>query len=277
MATFINKKERVYDLKLTSYGHYLLSIGDFKPVYYGFIDNNVIYDGLYSGIQETQNDIQKRIKEDTEYIESLVLFEDVEDTLNSRITQDAADVSYFTVDVTPTMISPREDAFRMESLIGDAYIDGDQTAAAAWKIVALGGTILSSSLEDTKNNIKYPQVNLEMNYLVKIKEDTGEEYTEEELRNSYSQTDTFADNKYILIEKDDAMIYIEELNTEMLTNNFDIEVFEIEPNGLPASSKDLLKEKIFLQRPRKNYGRPHDRRVTRGKQSHRWNLRSTQH
>ena len=41
MAKFLNKKEQVYDLKLTSYGHYLLSVGKFKPVYYEFFDDNI--------------------------------------------------------------------------------------------------------------------------------------------------------------------------------------------------------------------------------------------
>ena len=42
MAKFINKKEQVYDLKLTNYGHYLLSVGKFKPSYYAFLDDNVL-------------------------------------------------------------------------------------------------------------------------------------------------------------------------------------------------------------------------------------------
>ena len=41
---FLDQKEQVIDIKLTSYGHYLLSVGKFKPVYYGFYDNNILYD-----------------------------------------------------------------------------------------------------------------------------------------------------------------------------------------------------------------------------------------
>jgi len=42
MAKFLNKKERVYDLKLTSYGEYLMSVGRYKPHYYAFFDDNSI-------------------------------------------------------------------------------------------------------------------------------------------------------------------------------------------------------------------------------------------
>ena len=44
MAKFLDKKEQVIDFKLTSYGRYLLSIGSFKPSYYAFFDNNIMYD-----------------------------------------------------------------------------------------------------------------------------------------------------------------------------------------------------------------------------------------
>ena len=44
MSKFLNKKEQVIDFKLTNYGNYLLSIGNFKPTYYTFLDDNVVYD-----------------------------------------------------------------------------------------------------------------------------------------------------------------------------------------------------------------------------------------
>ena len=38
MAKFLNKKEQVFDLQLTTYGRYLLSIGKFKPYCYEFFE-----------------------------------------------------------------------------------------------------------------------------------------------------------------------------------------------------------------------------------------------
>ncbi len=43
MAKFLDKKEQVYDLRLSSYGRYLLSIGSFKPVHYAFFDDNILH------------------------------------------------------------------------------------------------------------------------------------------------------------------------------------------------------------------------------------------
>lgn len=63
MATFFNRKEEVIDLQLTRHGRYLMSIGKFKPEFYEFYDDDVIYDSEYAGIEEIQNRAVERIKE----------------------------------------------------------------------------------------------------------------------------------------------------------------------------------------------------------------------
>ena len=61
MAKFINKKEQVFDLQLTQYAKYLMSIGKFKPAFYAFFDDNVLYDKNYatSSATEAQSDVDK--------------------------------------------------------------------------------------------------------------------------------------------------------------------------------------------------------------------------
>ena len=46
---FFNRKEEVLDVELTQYGKYLLSVGKFKPSFYAFFDDDVIYDTQYQG------------------------------------------------------------------------------------------------------------------------------------------------------------------------------------------------------------------------------------
>ena len=73
---FFNRKEEVLDIELTQYGKYLLSIGEFKPAYYAFYDDDVIYDSKYQGLppnpdnaadtagpSENQKNSEDRIKE----------------------------------------------------------------------------------------------------------------------------------------------------------------------------------------------------------------------
>ena len=63
--SFFDKKEEVMDIQLTSYGKELLSKGDFKPMYYAFFDEGIMYDGGRASVTKVQNDVQDRIKNNT--------------------------------------------------------------------------------------------------------------------------------------------------------------------------------------------------------------------
>jgi len=269
MTTFLNKKEQVIDFKLTSYGNYLLSIGNFKPTYYAFFDDNVLYDGAYAGLSgERQNDIHERIKQKTQYLEGMVLFEDVEKlvsegghevpglmaVLESGLGMEHAPPRelFFEADLTPTKVIPRKDNFRFESMIGDAFLDGETQSVPAWKIATLQGDISSSSTADGKNEVSIPQLNIELRYIKRVVE-FEVDVDPESVRALEATTAPFIDNKSIVLEMDDAVIYTEEVNTELLTENFDIEVFEIlsgstiyDSSGDPIYAlKDTYKRKYF--------------------------------
>lgn len=61
--TFFNKKQEVIDVQLTRFGKNLLSRGSFKPVYYQFFDDDIIYSIDRIGAEEHQNDSETRIKD----------------------------------------------------------------------------------------------------------------------------------------------------------------------------------------------------------------------
>ena len=61
--TFLDRKEEVINVELTQYGKYLLSLGKFKPTFYEFFDDDIVYDSKFIGVTETQSSIQTRIKE----------------------------------------------------------------------------------------------------------------------------------------------------------------------------------------------------------------------
>jgi len=253
MAKFLNKKEQVYDLKLTSYGHYLLSIGKFQPAYYAFYDDNVLYDSGYANSAsgsfpgpmsqsvEPQNMIRKRIKEETSYFEGLVLFEEVEDLL-------AAGESgvNFEVDLVPAQIAPRRDIFKYDNAIGNAYLSAlNNQFAPAWKIVALEGVMSSCQFESSGSEIKIPQINIESRYVKK----TGKRdyvFDPEIVGDFTNQTIPYFDNQVIKIEPHNVVIYVEEQNTDLLTENFDIEVFETIVHSVATHASG---SGTFLQNP----------------------------
>ena len=252
MATFLDKKEQVIDLKLTSYGHYLLSIGNFKPAFYSFYDDNVMYDKKYAHptTTENQNNIDSRIKKDTQYIESMVLFRDVEDTLNNgnAVPQEnfGPAMTIFQDLQTPRQRTPAKDIFKLDAPIGDALIEGDTNKAPAWKIVSLQSIIDSVAQTDDTNNSIIPQLNITSTYFKKAVdiEDGVQSVTNgrEDLRSSVNRTPEFIDGKIIILESSDPLYYIEELNTQLLTKNFDIEVFEVLTSSNEGSYEQLQKK-----------------------------------
>ena len=60
--SFFNSKEEVIDIELTPYGKHLLSKGKWKPVYYEFYDDDIVYDSEFSSQTEGQSQINQRIK-----------------------------------------------------------------------------------------------------------------------------------------------------------------------------------------------------------------------
>ena len=278
MAKFLNKKEQVIDFKLTPYGKYLLSIGTLKPTYYALFDDNILYDGGYAGLNENQNTAHERIKEGTPYLESLVLFENVEQPGNytkegeptpqftaedmNRIgstTDPNRDVvayeatlaafeagahdaplaaGYFQKGSFATVLDlPRKDSLKFTSMIGDAYLDGETQAAPSWKIVTLQGEIEESTQKDIENDLEIPQLNIELNYAKKVVP-YSIEVDPTNIRDINDRAAAFINNEMIQLVMDDALIYADEVNTELLTENFEIDVFEIveEFPGAVASS-----------------------------------------
>jgi len=60
---FFNRKEDVMDIELTPLGEILLSQGEFKPTYYAFFDDGIMYDSNFGGITEAVKESKNRIKE----------------------------------------------------------------------------------------------------------------------------------------------------------------------------------------------------------------------
>ena len=275
MAKFLNKKEQVFDIKLTGYGNYLLSIGKFKPAYYEFFDDNVIYDkryAMYTGsiapapeksnvdlmLRENQNEVHKRIKEETVYLESLVLFEEIENNigqLDVYVDDDGTAVlGAYSTDETPTMNNPRIDIFKSNQGIGDAFLEGAPHTAPAWKLVSLQGNISASSVHDSVNLIsKIPQVNVDLKYMKEANYGTDSSlslppnfntYTNinpENIADMTNRTLAFIDGDSIEFKTDHGLIYLDEVNTTLLTENFDIEVFDrtVTPPTHPSASVTL--------------------------------------
>tara|TARA_R100000030_G_scaffold61894_2_gene46818 strand:+ start:1519 stop:2517 length:999 start_codon:yes stop_codon:yes gene_type:complete len=251
MAKFLDKKEQVFDLKLTSYGHYLMSIGKFKPVFYSFYDDNILYDKKYahsaSLFTENQNDIDNRI-DNTQYLESLVLFRDVEETLNNG---EGASDWYDQTEITARQQVPTKDVFRLDTPLGDALIEGDTNKAPAWKVVSLQSVITSIDEVDSPNDSRIPQLNIDAVYVKKVRE--NQEATNR-MSSELTRTSTFEDSRIIVLEEKDPLYYIEEVNTQLLTKNFEIEIFQVLTSSNLGNYEQLERKYFKTQIPQVQNG-----------------------
>ena len=162
--------------------------------------------------------------------------------------EDDPAVSLFDLDIHPQMYLPKPEILSFESSIGDAKFEGDNTQAApAWKIVSCQGEMSNIRVKDTTDynftesdsdqeltEFNVPQIDVNAYYTLLISSDS-EILEEETISDFISETRPFAGGNTIKLVRDDIMIYGEEVNTELLTENFDIEVFEIVNEGVSDS------------------------------------------
>ena len=101
----------------------------------------------------------------------------------------------------------------------------------------------STSAEFDNEIIEFniPQIDVKANYTLEISQPSG--VLAEEIPSDFvSETEQFVDGTTIKLIRNDVMVYAEELNTQLLTENFDVEVFEmIEDAGIVE-----LKRKYFV-------------------------------
>jgi hypothetical protein len=60
---FFDSKQEVIDIRLTQFGKRLLAKGAFKPVFYQFFDDDILYNSEKAGFSEEQNSAEDRILE----------------------------------------------------------------------------------------------------------------------------------------------------------------------------------------------------------------------
>ena len=236
--TFFNRKEEVIDIELTQYGKHLLSKGRFKPYYYAFFDDDIIYDHKYAGITEVQNDIEGRIKETprlkTQYIYRGIETEiarNLQDIRTLAVNNDSLDRNLPTLNA----IQPTADRHYANSIpLGNAQIGNRK--APTWKVSFLKGELSGSVIIQTGSmqpSLNIPQLNTEIFFETFVKDSSqsievldGEETGLVDGRHGIS--DAFEDGTFIDLAERSVILEVEEVNGQQLNNEFEIEIFKVE-------------------------------------------------
>tara|TARA_Y100000114_G_C11757916_1_gene327922 strand:- start:1967 stop:2812 length:846 start_codon:yes stop_codon:yes gene_type:complete len=248
--TFFNKKQDVIDIKLTQFGKNLLARGFFKPFYYRFFDDDILYNSSCAGFQEEQNDSEKRIlnsqRPRTQHTSVSVeeLFDLQENLINSGSIK------------TFMEIKRRQDPFISEKLLKyplqDTIVNNSSSPIFNVTLLDVTASNHESALKVKGVTLPVPQLNLTSSYtLVRdIRREIEESKIPIEIRNGYNYLDItgnkidFLDKSCLYVEKNDVVIHLEEMNTYDLNENFEIEFYEIEDSGDEEFLIRLSKEQI---------------------------------
>ena len=236
---FLDKKEDVLDIELTQYGKFLLSQGRFKPTLYAFFDDDILYDGEYGGLTETQSNIEYRIKNQTPSQGIQYVYAGVETTvteankiIRSQLKKQGGEPAYLYSDSEEAehgkekILPLPENSYATFSPIGTC--DLATTKSPAWLIRTMDGNLTGSveMVTGSHSSDIIPQLSASLEYDIVHKSKLSE--NDKFLR---EQRVILEDGTVIVVNKDPFLLQIEELNTTCTNENFDVEVFVLEGTG----------------------------------------------
>jgi hypothetical protein len=250
--TFFNPKEEVLDIQLTQYGRHLLSKGKMKPVYYAFFDEGVIYDSTHGGFEESKNDAEGRIQEETPSLKPRHCFTGRDEFLFDGIgdTEDREELGiYEKLHIlteplgTSDLNSTKSPFFSMNFLKGEleSSIEYQTGSIRTEKTGSQSATYTSYS----QQLLKIPQLEVDIEYKIAVSDplDRGIRF---EIDENLSTGRTYANDMAVYIGAEEILILAEEGNTTCDRENFDIEVFEM--TGLTGSlGEEILNPLSFIK------------------------------
>tara|TARA_Y100001938_G_scaffold150449_1_gene241414 strand:- start:1693 stop:2775 length:1083 start_codon:yes stop_codon:yes gene_type:complete len=245
---FFNLKEEVIDIELTSYGKHLLSKGKFKPHYYAFFDDGVLYDAEYGGTNEPQKDAQNRIKNDTPRLKAQSCYTSAKTNLDRDLEPiRSQQIDYeLRQDLIPSVDMIQRDADKFYSLkyaIGTSDLNTNK--APAWNVKFLRGFISSSSdfLTGAFSSLSIPQIETSQ---IKYEAVVGKATIDADLGDV--QYINGEDGSYIdIIEKNGELILdISENNVFFGEGNFDIEVYSVEYQTLSTGEQQPIMTPLYF-------------------------------
>jgi hypothetical protein len=259
---FFNRKEEVLEIQLTQEGKRLLAKGEFKPFYYQFFDDDVLYDTAGAAFSELQNESIPRIKE-TPRIKTQNIVYGLETEFNKlkqiKEAKEQQAQGYKPKVPKNYLYNKNHDPLKYPLGLGDF----SNNYKPAFNLQMLSGLIVSSSFTYSPEADYYeyiPQLEFTCSYVYQPRNDV-ENYgllpsTKED--KIFHKSPVFVDDTYYVIrEKNSLHLLLKELNSVFDKQNFDIEVFEVEKtekqkenlNPLyfnPSSELLILEEQLEL-------------------------------
>lgn len=267
---FFDPDEEVLDFQLTSLGKQLVSKGVFKPEYYAFFDDDVVYDSNYIGIIQEQNDIQPRILDNTPRMHTQASYDGVETNIK-KLIQDAREKKSLS-SLENFIIQPEKEKHYSLSLPMGNVRPGYEYDSSL-KVEFHHGLLENASSHISGNftyNIKIPQlvttasIQTQVDYSEEFANwhetlDSGQSYAGDigtsvdygitglnSLGLTPSEVVFHDDGTFIRILAGGILISIEEEGTPFNRDNFEIEVYEVEEEIIKMSDNTETKKEKLL-------------------------------
>ena len=217
--TFFNPKEDVMDIELTQTGKRSLAQGKFKPSYYLFFDDDILYDLTSAGgpvrrrsgslSSETQNNSEVRIQEKTPKLKTQYSFSGVKGNVGF-------DSQVSTVE---KHFSPLNALGTSDSLSGDSF--------PRWDVRMFGddGPKITRAVEHLTSSygiLKIPQIDVEANFRTAVHHVEGDFLINEDPNLSSAM---HTDGTYVAVQPRTILMQVLEENSVFEKENFDIEVY----------------------------------------------------
>ena len=272
---FFDPDEEVLDFQLTSLGKQLLSKGMFKPEYYAFFDDDVVYDSQYIGITQEQNSIQPRIQDNTPRMHTQAVYDGVESNVKKLIADARKKKSLSSLE--NFVIQPEKEKHYSLSLpLGNVRAGYEYDSSL--KVEFHHGALESATSHITGNfsyNINIPQltttasIQTQVDYSQDFADwhetlQSGESYAGEigtsvdygitglnSLGLTPSEVVFHDDGTFVRILAGGILISVEEEGTPFNKDNFEIEIYEVEQEVIPMPSiltpgdMDIIREKLL--------------------------------
>lgn len=238
--TFFNKKEEVIDIQFTRFGKRLLAAGQFKPSYYQFFDDDIVYNSnshAGTGFLESQNDTQDRILSGTPRLKgnpntSGINSVGIVDNFNISSGEESSKKHYSLIEQDKILLYPL------------AQHESDSHEAPHLQLRSLGANLEENEikfLQTTGSGVykKIPQLKVESLYqLTRL---SGVDMPDSELtrlRNSNKFIDLtsekveFLDSSSLSVAGEKMIFTLEEANSYYNLSNFELEIYEIDETTL---------------------------------------------
>jgi len=234
--SFFDNKEEVLAIELTPHGKNLLNRGTFKPTFYTFHDDDIIYDPKYvdeSAIEATK-DTFGRITIDAAYLKPQIRY--------STYDGNIPNAEQLEISKKDFLLS----AYPAGLPIGTSDINSPYLPA--WNLKITNGTIDTSQSDKNKKyktyglNIKVPSISLR-DIVVDYEEGNTVKIGD------YNKFSYSLNNTQYTVSTGEILLELEELNVPNTMENFEIEVFI---SGKKISFKkqaQIIKDGILLDQP----------------------------